>query len=292
MQCIPANMADEGPNRRRRYKEYMRHHNPYKFEAARRSRRRLGCRKPDPNSKSGNNRSDPESKIREVFNCDVNSSVHVRDKCSSESAAITTNQLPRDEQMKDILETRDFGFEEVLDGGLSEDDLSNNPYAYERFVREDDNYTSCDSASDYEDYENCELASEQCGPEADDNLYSGAPLTTSMSVVLLLTFATKHKLTRAAFNDLLSVIEAHCPHPNNCKTSVSKLLEFTSQAKGDIQKHYFCDYCKAYHGKSTFGNCNICGRSISKANGFFIEVPIGKQLQRFFTGKLLFYYIK
>ena len=126
MQCIPANMADEGPNRRRRYKEYMRHHNPYKFEAARRSRRRLGCRKPDPNSNSGNNRSDPESKIREVFNCDVNSSVHVRDKCSSESAAITTNQLPRDEQMKEILETRDFGFEEVLDGGLSEDDLSNN----------------------------------------------------------------------------------------------------------------------------------------------------------------------
>ena len=272
----------------------MRHHNPYKFEAARRSSRRLGCRKPDPISNRGNNRSDPESDVSEVFSCDVDSSssVLVRDQCSSESAAITTKQLPRDEQMKDTLETRDFDSEEMLDAGLSEDELSNNPYAYERFVREDDNYTSCDSVSDYEDYENLELASEQCEPEADDSLYSGAPLTTSTSVVLLLTFAMKHKLTRAAFNDFLSVIEAHCPRPNNCKTSVSKLLEFTSQAKGDIQKHYFCDYCKAYYGKGTFGNCNICGRSISKANGCFIEVPIGKQLQRFFTGKLLLYFIK
>ena len=129
------------------------------------------------------------------------------------------------------------------------------------------------------------MTSGQWEPEDDDSLYSGAPLTTSTSVVLL-TFAMKHKLTRAVFNDLLSVIEADCPRPNNCKTSISKLLEFTSQAKGDIQKHYFCDYCKAYYGKGTFGNCNICGRSISKANGFFIEVPIGKQLQRFFTGNL------
>ena len=276
-------MADEGPKRRRRYREYMRHHNPYEFEAARRSRRRLACRKPDPISNSGNNRSDPESDDREVINCDVDSSVHVCDQrtCSSESAAI------RDEQMKDTLNTRDFELEEMLNAGLSEDELLNNPSAYERFVREDDNYTSCDSVSDYEDYENLELASEQCEPEANDSLYSGAPLTTSTSVVLLLTFAMRHKLTRAAFNDLLSVIEAHCPRPNNCKTSVSKLLEFTSQAKGDIQKHYFCDYCKAYYGKGTSGNCNICGRSISKPNGFFIEVPIGKQLQRFFTGKFL-----
>ena len=107
----------------------MRHHNPYKFEAARRSSRRLGCRKPDPISNRGNNRSDPESDVSEVFSCDVDSSVLVCDQCSSESAAITTKQLPRDEQMKDTLETRDFDSEEMLDAGLSEDELSNNPYA-------------------------------------------------------------------------------------------------------------------------------------------------------------------
>ena len=99
---------------------HMRHHNPYNFEAARTSHRRLGCRKADPMAYGGNNRSDPESDDREVFSCDVDSSVHVRDQCSSESAAITTKQFPTYEQMKDTLETRDSASEEVLDAGLSE----------------------------------------------------------------------------------------------------------------------------------------------------------------------------
>lgn len=62
--------------------------------------------------------------------------------------------------MKDILEIRDFDSEEMFDVGLSEDELSNNSYAYERFVREDDNYIFCDFVSDYEDYENFELVLE------------------------------------------------------------------------------------------------------------------------------------
>ena len=43
----------------------------------------------------------------------------------SESVAITTKQLPRDEQMKDTFETRDFASEEMLGPGLSEDELTN-----------------------------------------------------------------------------------------------------------------------------------------------------------------------
>ncbi|XP_044165512.1 uncharacterized protein LOC122949481 [Acropora millepora] len=138
---------------------------------------------------------------------------------------------------------------------------------------------------------NASLDSEQHESKPDDVLYSGAPLTSSTSFVLLLTFVMKHKLTREAFNDLLLVIEAHCPRPNNCKTSVKKLLEFGSQANEDLEKHYFCDYCKAYCGKGT-GNCNICGQRISKGGGFFIEVPVEKQLQMFFTGKFPFCSLK
>ena len=133
------------------------------------------------------------------------------------------------------------------------------------------------------------MTSEQCESEPNDILYSGAPLTSSTSIVLLLTFVTKHKLTREAFNDLLLVIEAHCLRPNNCKMSVKKLREFVSQAKGDLEKHFYCYYCKAYFGKET-GNCNICGQVISKDDGFFIEVPVEKQLETFFTGKFLSFF--
>ena len=171
----------------------------------------------------------------------------------------------------------------MLDDSLGES-------SYEVFIGEDTN-ASLDSVSDSEDHDNLDMTSEKHESKPEDVLYSGAPLTSSTSFVLLLTFVMKHKLTREAFNDLLLVIEAHCPRPNNCKTSVKKLLEFGSQANEDLEKHYFCDYCKAYFGKGT-GNCNICGQRISKGGGFFIEVPVEKQLQMFFTGKFPFCSLK
>ena len=95
----------------------------------------------------------------------------------------------------------------MLDLEASDDEqLTTMSTLYERFLREDDD-ASLHSVSDYEDQEDLELPSENCESESDDNiLYPGAPLTSSTSVVLLLTFVMKHKLTHEAFNDLLSVI--------------------------------------------------------------------------------------
>lgn len=108
--------------------------------------------------------------------------------------------------------------------------------------------------------------------------------------VLVLSLVMKHKLTREAFKDLPAVIEAHCPRPNYCRTTVNQLLEFETQSKGNVVKHYFCSYCKAYFGRDVEnggGICVICGQIIPKSsgNGFFIEVPIEKRLQKFFLGK-------
>ena len=52
-------------------------------------------------------------------------------------------------------------------------------------------------------------------------LYFGSPLTTSTSIVLIMSFVQKHRLTGEAFADLLALIEAHCPKPNNCKVTVN-----------------------------------------------------------------------
>ena len=179
--------------------------------------------------------------------CDDSSSVPQCDINSSEAIAIQTRTLSNDDQMQDAQNTAELELEEMLDDSLIEE-LSNS--SYEIFIGEDNN-ASLDSVSDSEDHDNLDMTSRQCESKPDDVLYSGAALTSSTSFVLLLTFVMKHKLTHEAFIDLLSVIEAHCPRPNNCKTSVKKLLEFASQANKDLEKHYFCDYCKAYFGKGT-----------------------------------------
>ena len=292
-------MADGGGRKQKlrgRYKEYLRHYNPYKFKAARRANRRNLCSQKndlDPTVGRGDlNKHDREFDDSDVFDmasyCDESSSFLPSgcDVNSSEAVAIQTRTLSKDNQMQDILNIRDPEPEEMLDASLGEDELSNS--SYELFIGEE-NDACLDSVSDIEDHDNLEMTSEQCESEPNDILYSGAPLTSSTSIVLLLTFVTKHKLTREAFNDLLLVIEAHCPRPNNCKMSVKKLLEFVSQAKGDLEKHFYCYYCKAYFGKGT-GNCNICGQVISKDDGFFIEVPVEKQLKTFFTGKFLSFF--
>ena len=66
--------AEDGVKRRGRYKEYLRHHNPYRVGAARTRHQRRNSRKTDPvpdKPQSVNNGSFPEFKGKEVFQfCD------------------------------------------------------------------------------------------------------------------------------------------------------------------------------------------------------------------------------
>ena len=105
-----------------------------------------------------------------------------------------------------------------------------------------------------------------------------------------LLYSNTSLYTREAFSDLLALTEAHFPRPNNCKTTAKKLFEFVSQAKKDIIKHFYCGYCNTYYGRvedrtEVNKTCSICGRRIPEDSSFFVEVPIVKQLQKFFSSK-------
>ena len=171
------------------------------------------------------------------------------------------------------------------EGYSSEDDES----VYELFLKDYDDNNSDEFSDDQDSDLDVESTDDYNEPETDDTdhlLYAGAPITTSSSCTLLLSFVLKHKLTRVAFNNLLAIIEAHCPKPNSCQRTVKKLLEFVSQAKMNITKHYFCGYCKAYHGTTAaMGNCKICEKQLEKTHAHFIEVPIVKQLQTYYASK-------
>lgn len=291
--------------KRGRYKEYMRHSNPYKFPAARRknvSKRYLrSIHRSQTVSLHG---------FRHAHDFELEDDVSIDFDATAVTASVfTASSLPSpcsnsDEQFchnEDAVHSTECGgfkAESLQCDSASDDELlqfTERKSMYVRFIKEDD--TSSDIFSDVESSggSDSETLAEECDGE-DDVLFSGAPITTSSSIVLLLSFVMKHKLTQEAFHDLLAVIEAHCPRPNNCKKEVKKLFEFVSQAKGNIVKHFFCSYCKAYCGKGTQdnqgktemkGTCHICGKNLASTHGFFIEAPIVKQLQTFFGGEFI-----
>lgn len=294
--------------KRGHYKEFLRHSNPYKFPAARRQNRiKRYLRNIDraPPVSLDSYECDHDFQIEnDVLSCHRSEPVTVcNDKHSSYEPDVTATTLSACSDsdgryfinVQEVLDTDCKESSNRLCKSASDDERStftDNMYA--RFPRDED--ASSDVFSDNENIESDSesLLDEACETEHDDVLYSGAPITTTSSIVLILSFVMKYNLTREALRDLLAVIEAHCPRPNNCKTEVKKLFDFVTQAKGNIVKHFFCSYCKAYSGKGTrnsdgktevTGTCHICGKNLAKTHGFYIEVPIVKQLQKFFEGK-------
>ena len=77
---------------------------------------------------------------------------------------------------------------------------------------------------EYHPYSNEQQQSDQhpfSGERINDNtpLYPGASITVNVTMILLLAFAVRHKLTNEAISDLLYLINTICPKPNNtCKT--------------------------------------------------------------------------
>lgn len=89
-----------------------------------------------------------------------------------------------------------FECEEVCERTLSEDEFETDAFMCERFVVDDDE-AGLDIFSDCENIESdSEYTSEHCYGQSDDMLFAGAPISSSSSVVLLLSFVFKHNLTR------------------------------------------------------------------------------------------------
>ena len=268
-------MAEKSTAKKRRgpYRVYLRHSNPYKFPASRRKKIGKQClHEIDRAPTITQNDEDLE------FNDGSDDSTFVV-PTSNEPAAFGEEN----EQCCSVGESCELYESESEDENLESS-------LYERFMKDDDSSSDVFSSDNENIESDSESIMEEHETEHEDVLYSGASITITASVVLILSFVMKHHLTREAFRDLLRVIEAHCPRPNKCKTEIKKLFEFVSQAKGNIVRHFFCTYCKAYACKGTQdsqlnGTCHICGKSLANTHGFFIEVPIVEQVKIFFQGK-------
>ena len=121
-------------------------------------------------------------------------------------------------------------------------------------------------------------------------LYQYSRITVGESLALTMAFIMQHKLSMVASNDLISLLELHCPKENNAVKGLSQFKEHFQYLKHPMKKHFCCPNpkCQVYIsvGKPKDGDvCRICSGPLSDKS-FFIELPVEDQLQTILSRKL------
>lgn len=149
--------------------------------------------------------------------------------------------------------------------------------------------------------ENVELHTEETGDQNAESglLFENARITVGESLLLTMAFIMRHKLSMVASDDLISLLELHCPKDNNAVKTLSKFREYFQYLKHPMKKHFSCPNpkCQVYisANKPKDGDvCPICSEPLS-GKSFFIELPVEDQLQTILSRKchsgLQLYYI-
>ena len=161
------------------------------------------------------------------------------------------------------------------------------PYPDQPYVSED----SIDSLIDEEQpYSHEKQQSDQhpfSEERINDNtpLYPGASITVNVTMILLLAFAVRRKLTNEAISDLLYLIDTICPKPNNtCKTLYNFKI-FFSYSVIPTDFCYYCPDCFSPISSVTTMLCSICKKPFKSIKDFsyFLHFSVRSQIRAFFA---------
>lgn len=99
-------------------------------------------------------------------------------------------------------------------------------------------------------------------------LYQDSRITVGESLALTMAFIMRHKLSMVASNDLISLLELHCPKENNAVKALSQFKEHFQYLKHPMKKHFCCPNPKYQVyisvGKPKDGGiCRICSGPLS-----------------------------
>lgn len=105
------------------------------------------------------------------------------------------------------------------------------------------------------DHENNENANSDAydDPEiiiSEKPIFDGSPLTLTMHVIAIITFAMTEHLSGSTLAHLHTLIWLHCPKPNNCIGSLRQLWGSFKDFQNPVEWHYTCTNCKKYIGKN------------------------------------------
>ena len=117
-------------------------------------------------------------------------------------------------------------------------------------------------------------------------LYDGSPIKVQESMVLVLTYAVRHKLSYEAITDLLSLLNLHCPQPNYISKSFWLFQKFFKNVSAPIERHYYCPLCKDIVPGFEVMECETCSANLQgREKGYFITLALDLQIQDIFKSK-------
>ena len=113
-------------------------------------------------------------------------------------------------------------------------------------------------------------------------LYPGAPISCKESWTSIHEFQVANRLTDSAIQQLLKLINNHCPSPNSCPQTVYKLKKLFPEECAYSQ---YCSVCM----ELVPPNCKQCtnqqcARKHSKLC-FYTILPFDEQLKEIFSGE-------
>ena len=142
------------------------------------------------------------------------------------------------------------------------------------------------SEEEEEDDDSDDSREEESSEISDEPLYSGSRLTVMESYMQIMSYSLRHKLTKQALSDLLSLVDEHLPVSS--MVSLHNLRKVFLQMYEDIRfdQHYCCSTCQSPLTSSNDTCRHGCGDSAIE----FLTIDIEPQLQRKFQGKPLLLY--
>jgi len=171
-------------------------------------------------------------------------------------------------------------FPEPLPEYVEEGTLDDNALFDEDFSIDDD--LSFEDSFELNQEEGTELES---STNTVDPLYRNAPISVAESLLLIMTFANRHKITGKALSDLLTLISLHCPSDTQteCLKNLHKFKQFFDDPSS-LLLHKYCSSCFMIV-ESTDTQCKTCKANVlmEGSTSYFIEVPIEAQLKRLFA---------
>ncbi len=139
-------------------------------------------------------------------------------------------------------------------------------------------------------YGDSDSQSDSDGDDRDDMqetstpVYPGAEITLGVSMLLIISFVTKHNLTGEGLSDLLQLINLHCLKECLLPRTLYKFKQWFADLKHPLVYHKYCARCcLLIDAKAASNVCAnpLCNADLSKVESldYFIEFPIEYQLQ-------------